>query len=525
MLTQLTADQALTWDRGYFPIAAAICVAVALVGLASTIGRKNRSGFFGLLCLSLVFLSGLAYHLPYTNDDSFIFLRYARNIAQGQGPVWNPGELCEGFTSPAWLALLSAAHVAGLEPLLMGKVLGAAFGLGTLLLTWLTCRRLKPDPPMLFASLLMLAASSMLQSWICSGMDVAIFLFWEALVVWLFTRDRPPLVASFGVTAIAGWIRPEANLVIMIAWGWRFWRDRGRCSRGALLARGVCVVALLALPFLARAFAYGTLVPTTFYAKSDRTLRNGIALLLGALHGYGALVWTAGLAGLWILRRAMGWLLACVAAFGICFVAVGGDVLTERFSLFWAPLLWVGVCAGLDAVGRQVRQGLTPILVVLTMVVCGIELHRMYQVMRPNSGWEGYLYVSANSISTMETDAEIGRFLAEHANPGQTLVTDNIGAIGYYGGLRVMDFNGLTDTAIARCIKQGRRDLAMEHVKAARPDWIVGYPGPAATPEDYSMNTGSMGHWVKESYQPAVTLRSRTGYTRILLKRTDVILR
>jgi hypothetical protein len=88
-----------------------------------------------------------------------------------------------------------------------------------------------------------------------------------------------------------------------------------------------------------------------------------------------------------------------------------------------------------------------------------------------------------------------------------------------------MDFNGLTDTAISRCIQQGRRDLAMEHVKAARPDWIVGYPGPAASPEDYSMNTGSMGPWVKASYQPILTLRSRTGYTRILLKRTDAISR
>jgi hypothetical protein len=40
-------------------------------------------------------------------DDTYIFLRYARNISAGAGPVFNIGEPVEGYTSPLWLAMLT----------------------------------------------------------------------------------------------------------------------------------------------------------------------------------------------------------------------------------------------------------------------------------------------------------------------------------------------------------------------------------------------------------------------------------
>jgi len=38
-----------------------------------------------------------------TVDDPFITFRYARNLLAGLGPVFNPGEHVEGFTSPLHL--------------------------------------------------------------------------------------------------------------------------------------------------------------------------------------------------------------------------------------------------------------------------------------------------------------------------------------------------------------------------------------------------------------------------------------
>jgi hypothetical protein len=163
------------------------------------------------------------------------------------------------------------------------------------------------------------------------------------------------------------------------------------------------------------------------------------------------------------------------------------------------------------------------VAVALLLIVSGQELHRMYQVTRAGPGWEGYLYVSSSSIGTSETDAEIGHYLSEHATPDQQLVTDNIGAIGYYSKLRILDVNGLTDKNVAELIHQGRHNQILDYVRRADPEWIVCYPGPDSIPGSCQLvSAGVLTGWTTGSYQPAGVWRSRTGYTRVLFRRNDV---
>ena len=44
----------------------------------------------------------------------------------------------------------------------------------------------------------------------------------------------------------------------------------------------------------------------------------------------------------------------------------------------------------------------------------------------------------------------MGRFLGEHASPGDSIACVPIGAVGYYSGLTLYDMLGLTDRHIAR---------------------------------------------------------------------------
>src|SRR4029077_17355811 len=57
-----------------------------------------------LIPLLLLFLSRvlMLIQTPAAAEDSFITFRYARNLAAGQGLVYNPGEHVMGFTSPLW---------------------------------------------------------------------------------------------------------------------------------------------------------------------------------------------------------------------------------------------------------------------------------------------------------------------------------------------------------------------------------------------------------------------------------------
>jgi len=73
---------------------------------------------FGLvLILSLLFIALTVHIRPdglYSSlfDDAMISFRYARNIADGIGPYWNPNDRVEGFTNPLWTYLMSVVYLA-----------------------------------------------------------------------------------------------------------------------------------------------------------------------------------------------------------------------------------------------------------------------------------------------------------------------------------------------------------------------------------------------------------------------------
>jgi len=65
------------------------------------------------LC-ALPFLLHAALLGDYLADDAGISLGYARNLAEGRGAVFQPGDApVEGFSNPLWTGLLALAHAIG----------------------------------------------------------------------------------------------------------------------------------------------------------------------------------------------------------------------------------------------------------------------------------------------------------------------------------------------------------------------------------------------------------------------------
>ena len=75
--------------------------------------RRSNSSFFIFLVLGLV----LAWLLRHTEDDAFITFRYSKHLAEGLGPVWNPGDSppVEGYTNFLWMVLMVIPHWLGME--------------------------------------------------------------------------------------------------------------------------------------------------------------------------------------------------------------------------------------------------------------------------------------------------------------------------------------------------------------------------------------------------------------------------
>ena len=68
----------------------------------------------GLSCNNAAWLAAEAWFLC---DDAFISFRYVRNLIEGHGLVFNPGERVEGYTNFPWVLELAALWGAlGLRP-------------------------------------------------------------------------------------------------------------------------------------------------------------------------------------------------------------------------------------------------------------------------------------------------------------------------------------------------------------------------------------------------------------------------
>ena len=80
-----------------------------------------------LLAPALVVFGGAYRRLwGYLIDDVFISVRYARNLVDGHGLVYNVGERVEGYTNLLWTLLLAGALRLGVPPEVSAPVLGIA---------------------------------------------------------------------------------------------------------------------------------------------------------------------------------------------------------------------------------------------------------------------------------------------------------------------------------------------------------------------------------------------------------------
>src|SRR5207249_2428041 len=82
-----------------------------------------------------------------TVDDSFISYRFAHNWAQGLGPVYQPGDRVEGYTSFLWVALLALCGRLGLDPETASKAIGLVSAAAVLPVVYLLARRLVGNRP------------------------------------------------------------------------------------------------------------------------------------------------------------------------------------------------------------------------------------------------------------------------------------------------------------------------------------------------------------------------------------------
>ncbi|MGB3093337.1 MAG: hypothetical protein WBC42_09030, partial [Candidatus Zixiibacteriota bacterium] len=142
--------------------------------------------------------------LNFTQDDAFISYRYADNLLQGNGLVFNSGERVEGYTNFLWIIILSIFTKLGLDMIAVSKILGVASGCATLILLYQLSRLFFPKREWLLPLLppLLLTASSAFAYWSISGLETSLFTMMVLLSVYLYLTYPRAWGISCAVSAL-----------------------------------------------------------------------------------------------------------------------------------------------------------------------------------------------------------------------------------------------------------------------------------------------------------------------------------
>ena len=315
-------------------------------------------------------------------DDSWIHLKFARNLASGYGLSYNPGEMVTGSTAPLWTALLSTAFLLPGPAEAWAKIFGAGCYLLAIVATWALAREL--GVRRLLAGLA--AALTMTSGWMIwsalSGMEIPLFAFLSLSGMTLHCRERnsgKEIPFSLLVLALAALARPEGFLLIAAAIFDRllgiFEAKEPDVLRARLLTllKGLLLVAVIVVPTMIfyRVIGEGFL-PTTYWAKArvlQRWAPSGeyLWVVAGIFYRAQPVSTLLALGGLVVLVReafqaeGRGRLVVPLWALGLplyysFFTLLGNQVLVGNFGRYYFPMLPVIAIAAVVALDRLIGE-------------------------------------------------------------------------------------------------------------------------------------------------------------------------
>ncbi len=357
----------------------------------------------GLLA-SLVGLVAHALFYRFLCDDAFISFRYARNLAEGHGLVFNPGfERVEGYTNFLWVVVLALFDFCGAKPEHVAPVLSILLTVAMWGLVARAAWRWIPDGPWRFAVLLptaWLAVTRSVAVWSTSGLETRLF---EVLVVaGVFRliddvaasvdseRRRLPFAAVY--LALAALTRPDGMLIggAAMATAAVILAARRKLRVGDLAAHALVFCAIVGAHLLFRYAYYGDWVPNTYYAKVGGRAwwEMGTAYLACFALEYAVWLWLpflfAGVRGFLTGRRAEAPLLiaAAVVPHVLYVASIGGDHFEFRPVDLYFPFLFVlmgrGAAALCDGLWPRLAVGIYAAVVAAGLIAIPWQSHRQF---------------------------------------------------------------------------------------------------------------------------------------------------
>jgi len=447
-------------------------------------------------------------------EDYFITLRSSRNLVEGHGLVFTPGERVHTFTSPLGVLLPAlCSALAGPEREVLGiwlfRLMNVGFLAAAALLCWRRCDDLRVGAIGRFTFFGLILADAKLTDFSINGMETAILVYFLLLLWAELERTAGPRVVPLAL-ACAGlmWTRPDgcipAAALVASHLVFRVRHDGTKRIPWRPLLQGIGLSILLYLPWFAWAWwYYGSPIPNTIIAKSGVTPPVRLTdfalipwntlfgntmfpdLFLPTYWSHGG--WPPGL-------RYFGYALSMIGAFAWLVPPLPAFLRRTSFALFlgmfyvctiilfpWYSPPWMVLAAlvfafTLDYLATRAtavnRSWLLSAVRISSVLVVAVQATLLVA-----TAWQMRVQ---QRIIEHGVRQQIGQWLRTQAKSTDSVLMEPLGYIGYYSRLKTYDFPGLSSPEVVQVIRGGVRRYA-DLIATLRPSWLVLRPSEIAT--------------------------------------------
>ncbi|HEX8990900.1 MAG TPA: hypothetical protein VF784_04410 [Anaerolineales bacterium] len=462
--------------------------------------RLLRNVLFGLVIVAFFYyawqyilassfvINGTRYYVLF--DDAMISMRYAYNLAHGNGLVWNIGERVEGFTNPLWVFYMALIHWLPLSLPQMSlpiQITGAVLLAANLFFVRGIVEHFTGSLLSMLAAVAFTAFYAPLISWGLLGMEVSLLALALTAAVWMILRNGLERFSPwpYVLLAVSTLVRFDMAVPYVVILAVMWWVQKPYRRQHLIWGLGLLVL-FLGLQTAARYLYYGQLLPNTYYLKVE-----GWPFSLRILRGLYALVWFIYYTGwplfllpltLYVFRRdwKVSLILAIIAGQLAYSVYVGGDAWEDhgganRYIAIAMPLFFASFAVAFEMLrqkavsvlpsSRLVRPG-SALVWGLVFVIALINFNLLIGDWKSIERWD--LLRRPDYVAGSDHNLAIALALQATTKPGTSIAVVGAGTIPYLLPDRyAIDILGKADPVIAH--ERVRAPMSIEDVPFMRP--------------------------------------------------------
>ena len=431
-------------------------------------------------------------------DDAFISFRYAKNLADGHGLVFNKGERVEGYTNLLWILFLTPFAYMNLDLAFVSRVSGLIFSMLTLLLiTRFSMKELELKTELVLLSPLFLVFNPSYATWSTGGLETSMFTFliFALFYISFLMKSNPRAMKYsylFSILFMMGFLsRPEGLIFgsILLFWnGLDLFKNYNE-KKGQFFSTVILSLSGIILWFTWRWFYYGSLLPNHYNVKVNTPVSmigDGLVYSSGFLLSMGWYVVLFITIGVLLTGKTrIRGIVTSLIVTQLLFVSwVGGDFM-GKFRFFMPILPFIALLLPISIAGwkRKMDDNWKIKSQIYIPLITVIILFRTFAPTTFGDPYQPYFSEDVRKQKILVDEwTSIAHMVSGSVPKGTVIAITPAGVVPYYSGMKFLDMYGLTEPNIAKApgvvvptrVDPGHTIFNPEYVVSKKPGIIMG---------------------------------------------------